>query len=143
VTKENDKPVRIYTDGGSRGNPGPAAYGFVIFDTKGEVLKEEGRYIGIATNNQAEYRGIVAALEYAKEHTIVSPIQCHLDSELVVRQINGVYRLKNEALRPHFLKVQQLVRSFSNQVTFHHVPRSENAYADRLVNQALDGNDNG
>lgn len=141
MTKEESRYVRIQTDGGSRGNPGPAAYGYIIYAPDGEIIAEAGRYIGVATNNQAEYRGIVAALESAQSLAITDPIICSLDSELVVRQVKGVYRMKNEALRPHLLRIHHLMQSFPGGVTFEHIPRDKNTYADRLVNQALDGNE--
>ena len=133
--------IRIHADGGSRGNPGPAAYGSIIYTPDGNVLAEEGRYIGIATNNQAEYQGIVAALESAQAKAVDLPIVCYLDSELVVRQLNGQYRMKNEALKPLFLRAHELIRAFPHKVIVKHVARSENAEADRLVNTALDGHE--
>lgn len=141
MKKANNDSVRIHTDGGSRGNPGPAAYGYVVFAPEGEIVAEEGRYIGIATNNQAEYQGIVAALDEIVRRKIASPIICFLDSELVVRQINGVYRMKNPTLKPHLDHIRELLKQIPQGVTFQHVPRIENAHADHLVNQALDGNE--
>lgn len=141
VTKEAGRHVHIQTDGGSRGNPGPAAYGYVIYSPDGDIMRQEGHYIGVATNNQAEYRGIVAALESAQTLTISDPIVCSLDSELVVRQIKGLYRMKNELLRPYLTRIHELVRLFPSGVQFEHITRDKNTYADRLVNQALDGNE--
>ena len=92
--------IKIYTDGGSRGNPGPAATGYVI-STDGQILEEGGRYLGETTNNQAEYQAVIQALVAAKKFK-PSEIECHLDSELVVKQLNGQYKMKNKALRPHF-----------------------------------------
>lgn len=129
---------KVYTDGGSRGNPGPAAYGFVVLAPDGSVVAEQARYIGITTNNQAEYQGIVAALDYLQTLPLESPVVCKLDSQLVVRQINGVYKMKNADLKPWLDKVKQLVQALRVPVTFFDIPREHNKHADRLVNQALD-----
>lgn len=129
----------VYTDGGARGNPGPAAYGFVIYDPAGDVVAERGEYIGVATNNQAEYQGIAAALDAWHKLGRDEPLACHLDSQLVVRQIKGIYRMKNADLKPWLEKIQLLKSKMSGPVTFHEIPREDNKYADKLVNQALDG----
>lgn len=131
----------IYTDGGARGNPGPAACGAVI-KNGGEVILETSKYIGIATNNQAEYEALILALEKAKEifgskKTKEMAMECHLDSELVVKQLNHEYRIKNEGLKPLYLKVCNLLRDF-NSVKFTHIRREQNKLADKLVNQELD-----
>lgn len=128
----------LFSDGGSRGNPGPAAYGFVIFDLEGTIVAERAEYIGVTTNNQAEYQGIVAALEKAKELNFAGPLTCKLDSQLVVRQINGLYKMKNADLKPWLDKVKELVVQLPYKVTFVDVRREENKHADRLVNVALD-----
>ncbi len=133
----------VYTDGGSRGNPGPAAFGYVIYDEQGKIVAEEGRYIGIATNNQAEYQGIVAALERLRDLNVTSPVECHLDSQLVVRQVNGLYRMKNADLKPWLEKLHQLRQELGGRIIFRDIPREENRFADRLVNQALDGFEKG
>ncbi len=129
---------KLYSDGGSRGNPGPAAYGFIIYDPTGEMIAEGHKYIGVTTNNQAEYQGIVAALERMLELNPTGPVACYLDSQLVVRQINGIYRMKEETLRPWLKKVQTLKRELKVPVQFIDVRREENREADRLVNLALD-----
>ncbi len=131
----------IYTDGGSRGNPGPAAYGFVIYDPQGTVLHEQHAYIGETTNNQAEYQAIVAALSALKDLNITGPIVCYLDSQLVVRQINGQYKMKNAELRPWLQKIVALRQDLDNPISFVDIPREKNRYADKLVNQALDERD--
>ena len=128
----------VFSDGGSRGNPGPAAYGFVIFNPNGEIVAEESHAIGVTTNNQAEYQGIVAALESLVRIAPTAPVTCYLDSQLVVRQINGVYKMKHPDLKPWLFKVQELRQSLSVPITFIDVPRAQNKYADALVNQALD-----
>jgi ribonuclease HI len=128
----------VYSDGGSRGNPGPAAYGFIIYDPQGDVVAEGHKYIGLTTNNQAEYQGIVAALERLGELKPTHPVACYLDSQLVVRQINGMYRMKEATLRPWLEKVHELTRQLSVPVQFIDVRREQNKEADRLVNLALD-----
>lgn len=130
----------IYTDGGSRGNPGPAAYGFVVYDPVGKILSEDKQYIGVTTNNQAEYQGIAAALRYlaASPLPVDAQVTCFLDSQLIVRQINGVYKMKSDELRPWLEQVRQLVKQISIPISFVDVRREQNKYADKLVNQALD-----
>ncbi|PJE76228.1 ribonuclease H [Candidatus Uhrbacteria bacterium CG10_big_fil_rev_8_21_14_0_10_48_11] len=131
--------LHIHTDGGSRGNPGPAALGVYITDEKGTELIAFGKYLGITTNNQAEYSALIAALEEAKKMS-PSTVHCFLDSELVVKQIKREYRVKNVELQPLFLKVWNLASSFP-KITFTHVPRERNKEADRQVNIALDSVD--
>jgi ribonuclease HI len=126
----------LYTDGGARGNPGPAAYGFVLEAEDGTVLAAEGEAIGVATNNVAEYSGLVAGLRRALE-LHVPELEVVSDSELMVKQMRGEYRVKNEALRALFLEASRLVRELG-AVEFRHVRRAHNELADRLVNEALD-----
>lgn len=125
----------ISTDGGSRGNPGPAAAGFVVNG------KAHGVYLGQATNNVAEYSAIQFALEAAlKEYGDAAKsvtVEVRMDSQLAQRQLIGRYKMKNAGLRPIFEKVQQLARQFKS-VTYVHIPREENAAADAAVNRALD-----
>ena len=128
--------ARLFTDGGARGNPGPAAYGFVLEDPEGETLAAHGEKIGIATNNVAEYSGLVAGLRKAIELGIVA-VEVVSDSELMVKQMRGEYRVKNEALRALRDEADQLARKLK-QVEYRHVKRSHNELADRLVNEALD-----
>ena len=126
----------VYTDGGARGNPGPAACGVVIKTNDGRTVKRFGRYLGQTTNNQAEYQGLIAALEEA--HRLgVTIVRCHLDSELLVKQMKREYRVKNKGLQPRFLKAWNLAALFK-QVTFVHIPREQNREADAEVNKALD-----
>ncbi len=125
-----------YTDGGSRGNPGPAATGTVIKNAQGETIAAFGRYIGHTTNNQAEYQALVAALEYATEHG-ATEVQCFLDSELIVKQMNREYRVKDVGLQVHYLKIYNMAGRIG-RVTFTHVPREKNKEADAEVNKALD-----
>jgi len=130
--------IVIYTDGGARGNPGPAAIG-VFFSDLG---KEYGEAIGKATNNVAEYSALVFALKKAKqllgnEKAKKADIEVRSDSELMVSQLNGEYKVKNEDLKPLFIDVWNLKQEFAS-VSFRHVPREENVRADALVNRALD-----
>jgi len=130
------RKVIVRVDGASRGNPGPAAYGVVIEDEAGRILAEAGATIGRATNNEAEYRGLICGLEMARKHC-AEEVAVRADSELVVRQIAGEYRVKSPTLRPLHLRAMELLRSFARyEVT--HVPREENARADALANAALD-----
>lgn len=132
-----EKNIIINTDGGARGNPGPAAIGVVISDEEGKIIKEFGRYLGVATNNQAEYKALIAALEEMKNMDFGDvSIECLLDSELVVRQLNGQYKVKNEGIAPLFLQVRNLQNSFKS-IIFKHIPREKNKRADFLVNESL------
>jgi ribonuclease HI len=126
----------MFADGGSRGNPGPAASGAVLFDEAGAVLREVGTFLGVATNNVAEWTGLLTGLEAALELG-VDDLAVRLDSELVVKQISGAYRVKNEGLIPLHAKAKVLLRRFAH-VDVKHVPRKQNAAADALVNQVLD-----
>jgi ribonuclease HI len=128
--------ARLFTDGGARGNPGPAAYGFVLEAEDGTVLAAEGATIGIATNNVAEYSGLIAGLRRALE-LAVPEVEVVSDSELMVKQLRGEYRVKNEALRALFVEATRLARQLS-KVEYRHVRRAHNELADRLVNEALD-----
>jgi len=128
--------VKLFTDGGARGNPGPAAYGFVLEAEDGTVLAAEGRAIGTATNNVAEYSGLVAGLQKALE-LHVPVVEVVSDSELMVKQMRGEYRVKNEALRGLFIEANALARRLE-AVEYRHVKRAHNELADRLVNEALD-----
>ncbi|MBA2360338.1 MAG: reverse transcriptase-like protein [Actinobacteria bacterium] len=128
--------ARLSTDGGARGNPGPAAYGYVLEAEDGTVLAAEGEAIGVATNNVAEYRGLVAGLEMALE-LHVDEVEVVSDSELLVKQMRGEYKVKNEALRELSAEASRLARRLG-QVTYTAVRREHNELADRLVNDALD-----
>ena len=132
----SSKKVTIYTDGGSRGNPGPAACGFVIASDNGRQLVAKGLFLGKATNNIAEYTGILKALQHAKEIQ-AHEIQLFSDSELIVKQINGQYRVKNADLKKYYDQIMNILSGFGSwQVT--HVYRDKNKEADELVNKALD-----
>jgi len=132
------KHLMVFSDGGARGNPGPAAIAFIIQSETGETLVKDTRYVGVCTNNQAEYKALLAALESAAAHKADS-VTCHLDSELVVKQVTGEYRVKNEELKELWRRVQEAKKRF-NEVKFVNVPRSHRIIqeADRLVNLTLD-----
>jgi ribonuclease HI len=128
--------ARLFTDGGARGNPGPAAYGFVLESEEGTVLAAEGEAIGTATNNVAEYSGLIAGLRRALE-LHVPDVEVVSDSELMVKQMRGEYRVKNEALRELYDEATARSRRLGN-VEYRHVRRAHNELADKLVNDALD-----
>lgn len=135
--------IIVYTDGGARGNPGPAAIGVQIQDAAGAVLKEVSQTLGNATNNFAEYQAVAVALEtvkkmYAKK-TKEMQIQVRLDSELVQKQLSYEYQIKDPGLVPLFVEIHNLRVAAFPHIAFTHVPRAENKEADRLVNEALDG----
>lgn len=153
----NDNTLIIHADGGARGNPGPAAIGFVIRDKKGTVLAREGRTIGKASNNVAEYSAVIEALRRVSElqsvrateqcyrdgglrsssQCLVTSVNFYLDSELVVRQLTGVYKIKNHKLRQLAVQAKQLEKEIGSPVSYHHIPREQNKEADALLNQAL------
>ena len=128
--------LTMFADGGSRGNPGPAASGAVLYDEDGNVVREVGTYLGVATNNVAEWTGLITGLEAARDLG-ASEIVVRLDSELVVKQLSGVYRVKHPNLIPLHAKAKTLLRSFTH-TDIGHVPRKKNAAADAVVNQTLD-----
>ena len=128
--------ARLWTDGGARGNPGPAAYAFVLETEDGTVLEARGEAIGVATNNVAEYSALVAGLVEAGERGVLD-LEVRSDSELMVKQMRGEYRVKNRDLQTLFLDASRLARELGS-VTYTHVRREHNELADRLVNEALD-----
>ncbi len=128
--------ARLSTDGGSRGNPGPAAYGYVLESEDGHVLDARGEAIGTATNNVAEYRGLIAGLESAVQRG-VDELEVVSDSELLVKQMRGEYKVKNETLRTLQSEAAELAAGLK-RVTYTAVRRAHNELADRLVNEALD-----
>lgn len=130
--------VVIYSDGGARGNPGPGGIGAVIIEN-GKVVNEISEYIGEVTNNQAEYRALIVALKWVKENIKeITGIKCYLDSELVVKQLNGHYKLKNAGLKDLFWEIKDLILEFQGKTNFHFISRSQNKRADKLVNIAID-----
>ncbi len=130
------KKIIIYSDGGARGNPGPAGIGCVLKDESGHNVAEIYKYIGETTNNQAEYRAILFGVEKAKDMG-AEEIDCYLDSELVVKQLNREYKVKNKDLAPLFTKIYNLSMGFK-KVKFTHIRRELNSEADSLANKAMD-----
>ncbi|MDH5483164.1 MAG: ribonuclease HI family protein [Candidatus Bathyarchaeota archaeon] len=130
--------LRIYSDGASRGNPGIAAIAFMIMTEDGKLLKKYSKYVGIRTNNQAEYEALISALESASTLTD-HEVTCYIDSEIVAKHLNGEYQVRNPRLKASWLKVQELKQKFQ-RITFKSVPRTDIyiEQADRLANQALD-----
>lgn len=130
--------IIIYTDGGARGNPGPAACGYAING------KGYGEFLGIKTNNQAEYQGLISALKkvlamLGKNKTKQTEVEVRMDSELIVRQMNNQYKISNEKMQTMYVEVHNLILDFK-KVSFTHVPREQNKLADKMVNQAIDAN---
>lgn len=141
--------ITIFTDGGARGNPGPAGIGVVILRLSDYPIIRLSKYIGTATNNQAEYQAVIEALKKVDQIIIKSDnrdkqdnqgleIECFLDSELVVEQLNQRYKLKNEGLKPLFWQIREQVVALGGKVTFKYIPREKNWKADKLVNEAID-----
>jgi len=130
------KEIKLFADGGSRGNPGPSASGFVLYDMSGNILLRHGVYLGITTNNQAEYLALKFGLEEALKRQ-ARIVHVHLDSLLVVNQMTGKFKIKNRDLWPIHAAIKDLVAKFE-QVTFVHVPRALNKEADAVVNETLD-----
>jgi len=130
--------ITAYFDGGARGNPGPAGWGVYIVDDKGEVQAELSGSLGTATNNVAEYHGLIAALQWAADRDL-KQIAIKGDSQLLIEQMRGNYKVKNEGLKPLYLKARLLVMQIGD-VSFEHVRREQNKDADRLSNVGMDGN---
>ncbi|MFA6587663.1 MAG: ribonuclease HI family protein [Patescibacteria group bacterium] len=126
----------LYTDGGARGNPGPAAIGFILMQGN-KIIQKQGEKIGEATNNVAEYEAVFRGLTKAQAMGIKN-LECRLDSLLVCEQLNQRYKIKDPNLGKLFVKIWNLMPNFE-KITFNYIPREENALADNLVNQALDG----
>ena len=131
--------LKIFTDGGSRGNPGEAAYGFVIFSNDSLII-EVGKYIGIATNNEAEYKGILNAILWIKENIKekIDLLDFNMDSLLVCQQLKGVWKIKNANLKLLNEQIRLELKKLGINATFTHIPREQNKNADRMVNVALD-----
>jgi len=132
---EKYETLNVYTDGGSRGNPGPGAIAIVICDESGEVVKEHCECIGRTTNNQAEYSAVIKALELSSR--LCKELKLFSDSKLVVNQLSGDWKVRDEDLKPFFARVQELEMSFK-KVSYIHIRREKNKRADELVNEALD-----
>lgn len=128
--------ARLHTDGGARGNPGPAGIGVILLSDEGKVIGEIARGIGVATNNEAEYMALIAGLELACEKG-VTDLSVFCDSQLVVSQVKGEWKIKKEHLRHFAVRARSLLNGFE-KATISHVPREENEDADRLANQGMD-----
>lgn len=136
-TNDNSlKEATLYADGGSRGNPGPSAGGFAILDMENNVVITSGKYLGITTNNQAEYHSLKGGIEEAVRRNI-KELHVFMDSLLVVNQMVGIYKIKNRDLWPIHQAIKELLPRF-DKVTFQHVPRELNKLADSIVNETLD-----
>ena len=136
IVASRNSTCSIYTDGGARGNPGPAAAGGVILAADGTTVAELSEYLGSATNNVAEYRALALTLRRARELGFESAV-IHMDSELIVRQLNGIYRVKDPKMLELHSEVRRLLRDFADWKIVH-IPRTKNKRADELVNNALD-----
>jgi len=134
VTSINE--AQLYADGGSRGNPGPSAGGFAILDMENNVVITSGKYLGITTNNQAEYHSLKGGIEEAIKHNI-KVLHVYMDSLLVVNQMKGIYRIRNRDLWPIYQSIKEMLSNF-NEVNFNHIPREFNKLADSIVNETLD-----
>lgn len=133
--------LTVRADGASRGNPGPASYGYVIYDSSGQVVRDHGEAIGVATNNHAEYRGVIAALEFLNEAHPNEPVLIELDSKLVVQQLSGNWKVKHADIVPLVRRASELMGSRSVELRW--IPREQNADADAAANRALDAADPG
>lgn len=144
--------ITIYCDGAARGNPGPASYGYAVKDQSGQLLISGNKYLGTATNNEAEYQGIIAALTAVIKNcpdlarTLACPmdtknwlIDVRMDSQLVVEQLNGHYKVRNDRMRVYYLQVKELEDNFQS-VSYNWLPREKNKEADKLANKAIDDN---
>jgi len=130
------RKVRVYSDGAARGNPGPAGAGAVVVDEGGMAVAEIGRYLGEQTNNVAEYEGLLLGLRHALAHG-ATDVEVLADSQLLIRQLAGVYRVKSAGLMPLFEEAKRLLRRFRN-VELRHIPREMNGAADEMSNRAID-----
>ena len=133
--------ISVHTDGGSRGNPGPSGFGVSINDETQKILYQKGVFLGIMTNNEAEYAGLTHALEWLATNQDIYPIErinLFMDSELIVNQLNGKYKVKAEHLKPLYLNCLKLIASIKAPLEIRHVMREKNSLADELANQAMD-----
>lgn len=133
--------VSVFTDGGSRGNPGHSGFGVVIYDEKKQVVAKLSKYIGIKTNNEAEYSALVDALSWLRDNSTlhsISSVTFYSDSQLMVRQLQGKYKVKAENIKPLFNQAKSLLDSLNLTYQFNDIPREQNSLADELANQAMD-----
>ncbi len=133
------KNLFVFTDGGARGNPGPAAIGFIVKNNQGNILFKKGKCIGRATNNVAEYTAVIEALKWlSKASCQIADCNFFLDSKLVVNQLNGFYKIKDAKLKLLIIKVRGLEKEIGKRINYQFIPRQKNYEADLLVNQSLD-----
>lgn len=137
--------IKIFCDGGARGNPGPAAWAFIVFDDKNQIIAQKNEKMGISTNNVAEYTAALKAVEwlstfnfYNEKDKPPDKAEVFLDSKLVVSQLNGIYKVRDSKMHDLIFKVRQAEGAFGGEIIYHFIPREENTKADVLVNQALD-----
>lgn len=143
LKSRKEKTLFIFADGGARGNPGPAAIGFVIKDSQGNIWAEKGEYIGKTTNNMAEYLAVIKSLEWLvnwqeRAGQSIKLIKFFLDSQLVVNQLNGLFKIKNGRLRNLVIRTKALESQTKASIIYHHIQREKNKQADQLLNQALE-----
>jgi len=141
----NRVQLTIYTDGGARGNPGPAAIGFIVIDHQDRVLKRYGEPIGRTTNNVAEYQALIKAFNWVDQQSPMVPetIKVFMDSQLIINQLNGVFKVKDHKLKALIMQLRALEQTFhqkGSKIFYQYIPRLQNQLADALVNQALDTN---
>ena len=129
--------LTIFTDGASRGNPGKASSGFVIFNEDKEKIFEEGKYLGVQTNNFAEYTAVLRAIQYVSKNFPKATVKFHMDSKLVCEQLSGRYKIKSGNLIPLVSQIRSLIDD-PQKVTYKHIPRAMNSLADEMCNKALD-----
>ena len=133
--------INVYTDGGARGNPGPAGFGLVIYDDKKQNIYQESKYLGIKTNNEAEYSALIASLSWIlenKDKNNITAVNFYSDSQLLIRQIQGKYRVKAKNLLGYFYAAKELLQQINLPFKYHDIRRELNIIADRLANQAMD-----
>jgi ribonuclease HI len=133
--------INVFTDGGSRGNPGCSGYGLVIYDDHQKILFKESKYLGTKTNNEAEYSGLIGALTWINKNQDslkISEINFHADSQLMIRQLQGIYKVKAPTLLPLFRKAKEIINSISVPIFFKDIRRESNELADELANLAMD-----
>lgn len=129
--------VKIFSDGGARGNPGSAASAFAVYEGS-RLIHSDSKYLGKATNNVAEYYGVIIALEYLVGSGLNTNVIFNMDSELVVKQLNGAYKIKDKSLLELAMKAKKIIADNKLQIQFVHIPREKNAFTDNLVNEKLD-----
>lgn len=136
MSETSGSKLVVYTDGGARGNPGPAALGVAIYSSSGKLLRKYGEHLGDRTNNEAEYEAIISALKTALALG-AKIVDCYMDSEFVVRQLAGIYKVREPRMKALFAQVKNLEIHF-HKVSYTHIPRAKNKLADQMVNAALD-----